>query len=187
MAFVIRTLINDSNTVLELTETLDLLYFGILHSVEWQCPTDVSGIPIGHIFKGQLASITPRRKPQIRLTGTFCSSQLSSVVPRVDGDGYRLLTNGTTGHINFCLTRIVINSSTHFGIYTTIIRILQRHCVGNDSNCSPYNTHFIIHALCYIKLVLSSLISTFVSYLFGNLFLLNIHMYVYILCVCVCV
>ena len=35
LAFIIGTLINVSNTVLELTQTLDLLYFAILHSVEW--------------------------------------------------------------------------------------------------------------------------------------------------------
>jgi len=46
-------------------------------------------------------------------------------------------------NINFGLTRIVINSSTHFGIYTTIIKILQKDYVGNDSNCSPYNTQFL--------------------------------------------
>jgi hypothetical protein len=46
-------------------------------------------------------------------------------------------------NINFGLTRIVINSSTHFGIYTTVIRILQRDYVGNDLTCSPYNTQFL--------------------------------------------
>jgi len=46
-------------------------------------------------------------------------------------------------NINFRLTRIVMNSLTHLGIYTTIIRILQRDYVGNDSNCSPYYTQFL--------------------------------------------
>jgi hypothetical protein len=98
LAFIIRTPINVSHTVLEFAETLDLLSFWIVHSVEWQCLTDVSGIPTGHIFKGQLAAITPRRKPEIRPTGTICSSKLSSVVPRADGDSHKLGTSGAMGH-----------------------------------------------------------------------------------------
>jgi len=35
-------------------------------------------------------------------------------------------------NIHFGLTRIVINSSVHFGIYTATVRILQRDYAGND-------------------------------------------------------
>jgi hypothetical protein len=98
VGFYCKNANNVSNTVLELTKTLDLLSFGILRSVEWRCLTNVSGTPIGHIFNGQLASLTPRRKPEIRLTATFRSSKLSSVVPRANGNGHRLGTKGATGH-----------------------------------------------------------------------------------------
>jgi len=69
----------------------------------------------------------------------YCNNQPTKCTQIVCSFYYSKLLSAVHGmnNINFELTYIVINSSIHFGIYTTTIRILQRDYAGNDSNCCP--------------------------------------------------
>jgi len=119
----------------------DLRSFGILHSVEWQFATDVSGQPIGPIFKGQAV----QEECQEHL-GTQCVTRGYTLPPLTHHSALRRLAKG------FILKPTI---RTHLDILK-ISRILHFICIrtGLMLSCSLLLV-FLYLSKAYFNFVLS--------------------------------